>query len=113
MAAHNAVLRDTSRASEPLRDFVEHHGGHEHTDTRRQQDRPRPVVTTGDGRREWTIVVITSSSAGLLTAQDFGAGVDADRRFSYVVTPDRDLALDAGRSLLSRLPERPGRTLVS
>lgn len=54
-------------------------------------------------RREWTIVVITSSWTRLLTAHDFGdAGADADRRFSYVLTDDRDLAVEAGRSLLAR-----------
>lgn len=58
--------------------------------------------------------MITSSWTKLLTAHGFGdAGADADRRFSYVVTADRDLALDAGRSLLSRIPESPGRTPVS
>jgi hypothetical protein len=41
-----------------------------------------------------------------VVAPYFGdAGADADRRFSHVVTADRDLALDAGRSLLSRIPE--------
>ncbi len=51
----------------------------------------------------------------LLTAHDFGdAGADADRRFSYVLTADRDLALEAGRSLLSRIPEdAPAGTLAS
>ena len=54
-------------------------------------------------RREWTIVVITSSWTRLLTAHDFGdAGADADRRFSYVLTDDRDLAVEAARSLLAR-----------
>jgi EAL domain-containing protein (putative c-di-GMP-specific phosphodiesterase class I) len=57
-------------------------------------------------RREWTIVLITSARTRLLTAHDFGdAGADADRRFSYVVTEDRDLAIEAGRSLLARVPD--------
>jgi len=59
-------------------------------------------------RREWTIVLITSARTRLLTAHDFGdAGADADRRFSYVVTEDRDLAIEAGRSLLARVPDAP------
>ncbi len=59
--------------------------------------------------------MITSSWTKLLTAHGFGdAGADADRRFSYVVTADSDLALGVGRSLLSRIPEdAPARTLVS
>ena len=68
--------------------------------------RNAPLDDADPLRREWTIVVITSSWTKLLTAHDFGdAGADADRRFSYVVTDDRDLALEAGRSLLSRIPE--------
>lgn len=77
--------------------------------------RSAPLDAADPLRREWTIVVITSSWAKLLTAHDFGdAGADADRRFSYVVTDDRDLALEAGRSLLSRIPETaPARTAAS
>jgi DICT domain-containing protein len=77
--------------------------------------RNAPLDAADPLRREWTIVVITSSWTKLLTAHDFGdAGADADRRFSYVVTADRDLALEAGRSLLSRIPEdAPAPTLVS
>jgi EAL domain-containing protein (putative c-di-GMP-specific phosphodiesterase class I)/DICT domain-containing protein len=79
--------------------------------------RNAPLDAADPLRREWTIVVITSSWAKLLTAHDFGdAGADADRRFSYVVTADRDLALEAGRSLLSRIPDNapaPAGTLAS
>lgn len=65
-----------------------------------------PLDAADPLRREWTIVVITSSSTRLLTAHDFGdAGADADRRFSYVVTDDRDLAVEAARSLLARIPD--------
>jgi hypothetical protein len=53
---------------------------------------------------EWTVVVVGDHYTGALIARERGgAGPDADPRFDYVLTHDRDLVLAAGRSLLDRL----------
>ena len=42
--------------------------------------------------------------AGMLAAKDLGDdGPDRERRFEMVVTHDRDLVLEAARSLLDRI----------
>jgi EAL domain-containing protein (putative c-di-GMP-specific phosphodiesterase class I) len=53
---------------------------------------------------EWTVVVVGPHYAGALIARDLGdGGPDAERRFQFVVTHDRDLVEAAARSLLSRI----------
>ena len=81
--------------------------------------RHAPLDPADPLRREWTLVVITPTWATLLTAHDFGdvGRPEADRRFNFVLSHDRDLAVAASRSLLSRvweghqdpLPRRVGR----
>lgn len=58
---------------------------------------------------EWDVVVTTPHFAAALVARDLGdAGPDADRRFDFVVTYDRELVLAAARSLFARiLPTDP------
>lgn len=53
---------------------------------------------------EWDLVVVGPHFAAALLARDIGdGGVDAERRFDYVVTYDRDLVLAAAGSLLRRV----------
>jgi EAL domain-containing protein (putative c-di-GMP-specific phosphodiesterase class I) len=54
---------------------------------------------------EWTVVVIGAHYAGALIARDLDDAdvADMDRRFSFLITHDRDLVLAAGRSLMSRV----------
>ena len=50
---------------------------------------------------EWDVIVVGPHFAGALVARDLGDdGPDADRRFRYAITYDRDLVLAAARSLL-------------
>ena len=54
--------------------------------------------------QEWTIVVIGAHYAAALIARDLGDDLpDADRRFRFLITHDRDLVITAGRSLMSRV----------
>ena len=53
---------------------------------------------------EWTVVVIGPHYHGALIARDCGdSGPDLDRRFDFVLTQNRELVWQAGRSLMSRL----------
>jgi EAL domain-containing protein (putative c-di-GMP-specific phosphodiesterase class I) len=55
-------------------------------------------------RSEWTVIAVGPHFTGALVARDLGdTGPDLDRRFSYVVTHERDLVLAAARVLLNRL----------
>jgi EAL domain-containing protein (putative c-di-GMP-specific phosphodiesterase class I) len=52
-------------------------------------------------REEWDVVVVGPHYAAALTARDRGdTGPDRHRRFDYVITHDRDLVLEAARTLL-------------
>ncbi len=53
---------------------------------------------------EWVVCVVGPHFSGALIAKDRGdSGPDRERRFDFVITYDRDLVLDAARSLLSRV----------
>lgn len=53
---------------------------------------------------EWDVVVVGPHYAAALLARDLGdSGPDGDRRFSFVVTHDRALVLQAARALLLRV----------
>jgi len=53
---------------------------------------------------EWDVIMIGPHFAGALVARDCGDdGPDADRRFDFVITHDRDLVLRAAQPLLDRL----------
>ncbi len=74
---------------------------------------PRGVRTVSLQRddpltREWAIVVVSSHFAGALIAREITEPTapppaDALRRFSFVMTHDRELVVAAGRSLLYRI----------
>lgn len=71
--------------------------------------RSGPLDTSDPVRREWTIVVLGPDWSTLLTAQDVGDNcADLERRFDFVLTHDRTLAVDAARSLMSRIPSESG-----
>jgi len=54
---------------------------------------------------EWDIAVVGPHFAAALVARDLGDdGPDDDRRFAFVLTHDRGLAIAVARSLLSRIP---------
>ena len=56
---------------------------------------------------EWDVAVIAPHFAGLLAARELDdEGPDLDRRFDFVVTYDRDVVLDAARSLMGRVAPR-------
>ncbi|MET0458571.1 MAG: EAL domain-containing protein [Ilumatobacteraceae bacterium] len=58
--------------------------------------------------REWTVTVVGPHYAAALIASDLGDdGPDLDRRFRFLVTHDRDLVVDAARSLMSRITAAP------
>ncbi|CAA9504521.1 MAG: diguanylate cyclase/phosphodiesterase (GGDEF & EAL domains) with PAS/PAC sensor(s) [uncultured Solirubrobacteraceae bacterium] len=53
---------------------------------------------------EWSVVVIAPHFAGALVAVDLGdEGPDAERRFDYALTYDRDLVMTAASSLMRRV----------
>ncbi|WGL50561.1 EAL domain-containing protein [Nocardioides sp. BP30] len=53
---------------------------------------------------EWSLVVVGPHFAGALLARDLGdPGEDAERRFDYVVTYDRELVVAAASALLRRV----------
>lgn len=53
---------------------------------------------------EWTVVVVGPHYAGALIARDLGDdGPEADRRFQFTITHDRETVLGAGRSLMGRI----------
>ncbi len=59
-------------------------------------------------RQEWDIAVLGPHYAGALVARDLGDdGPEADRRFEFVLTFDRDLVVDVATSLISRLAANP------
>ena len=53
---------------------------------------------------EWVVVVVGPHFGGALIAKDLGdTGPDRERRFDAAITYDRDLVLDAARSLFDRI----------
>lgn len=53
---------------------------------------------------QWTIVIVGAHFASAFIARDLGdSGRDRDRRFEYFITHDRETAIAAGRSLMTRL----------
>jgi hypothetical protein len=54
--------------------------------------------------QEWDIAVLGPHYAGALVARDLGDdGPDAERRFEFVLTFDRELVVEVATSLISRL----------
>ncbi|WP_432975829.1 sensor domain-containing phosphodiesterase [Dactylosporangium sp. CA-233914] len=63
----------------------------------------RGIAFAGDDalRGEWNVIVVGPHFAGALVARDLAdTGPDAERRFTYALTYDRGLVLDAARALL-------------
>ncbi len=59
-------------------------------------------------RDEWCVIVVGPHSALALIARDLGdRGADGDRRFEYALTDDRDLVMQAARSLMLRVVAEP------
>jgi DICT domain-containing protein len=56
-------------------------------------------------RSEWDVVVVGAHFAGAFVARDLGdqGGIDADRRFEFFVTYDRELVLEAARALMVQI----------
>jgi EAL domain-containing protein (putative c-di-GMP-specific phosphodiesterase class I) len=55
-------------------------------------------------RGEWAVTVVGPHFSGALIAKDLGdQGPDRERRFDMAITYDRDLVLDAARSLFHRI----------
>lgn len=53
---------------------------------------------------EWNVIVISPQFAGALVARDLGdAGPDAQRRFDSIITHDRDVVIEAARTLIPHL----------
>jgi EAL domain-containing protein (putative c-di-GMP-specific phosphodiesterase class I)/RimJ/RimL family protein N-acetyltransferase len=53
---------------------------------------------------EWVVVVVGPHFGGALIARDLGdTGADRERRFEFAITYDRELVLDAARSLFDRI----------
>ena len=58
---------------------------------------------------EWNVIVVGPSYTGALVAQDLGdVGDTRYRRYEHVVTHDRDLVVEAARSLLRWIDRRQG-----
>ena len=56
--------------------------------------------------QEWTALVLAPHFASVLSARDLGdGGPDMERRFSYVLSHDRDLVVTLARALLTRVPQ--------
>ncbi len=59
-------------------------------------------------RDEWDVIVLTAHFAGVLAARDLGDhGPDDQRRFEYALSYNRELAVDAARALMTRVPGEP------
>ena len=55
-------------------------------------------------RGEWDVIMVGPHFAAALVARDCGDdGPDADRRFDFVITHDRDLVVRAAQPLLDKL----------
>jgi DICT domain-containing protein len=55
-------------------------------------------------RGEWDVIMVGPHFAAALVARDCGDdGPDADRRFDYVITHDRELVVRAAQPLLDKL----------
>jgi EAL domain-containing protein (putative c-di-GMP-specific phosphodiesterase class I) len=62
------------------------------------------IPTDDNLRGEWDVAVVGPHFAGAFVARDLGDhGADSDRRFDYFTTYDRELAVDAARTLLRRI----------
>jgi DICT domain-containing protein len=58
---------------------------------------------------EWNVIVVGPSYTGALVAQDLGdVGDTRHRRYEHIVTHDRDLVVEAARSLLRWIDRRQG-----
>lgn len=56
--------------------------------------------------QEWTALVLSPHYAAVLSARDLGDDLpDMTRRFSYVLSHDRDLVVTLARALLTRVPQ--------
>jgi len=56
---------------------------------------------------EWNVIVVGPNYTGALVARDLGeTGEDRHRRYDHIVTHDRDLVVEAARSLLSGIGRR-------
>jgi EAL domain-containing protein (putative c-di-GMP-specific phosphodiesterase class I) len=64
-------------------------------------------------RGEWNVLLVGPHYAAALVARDLGdSGTERDRRFAFAITHDRDLVVQAARSLLRCLaPVGPGALL--
>jgi DICT domain-containing protein len=58
---------------------------------------------------EWDVVVVGPHQAAALIARDLGdTGPDRERRFAHTLVEDRELVLQAARSLMLRIAGRSG-----
>jgi len=58
--------------------------------------------------REWNVIVVGPNYTGALVARDLGETGDDDyRRYEHIVTHDRDVVVDAARSLLRWIGRNP------
>ena len=65
-------------------------------------------------RHEWDVVTVGPHHAAALIARDLGdSGPEGDRRFSYVLTHDREVVVQAARSLLRRVVASVGSRQLS
>jgi EAL domain-containing protein (putative c-di-GMP-specific phosphodiesterase class I) len=62
------------------------------------------VHATDPLRLEWTVAVVSPHFAAALTAYDLGEEAPEDRRYEFVLTYDRELAVGAAASLMARVP---------
>jgi DICT domain-containing protein len=55
-------------------------------------------------RAEWNVIVLDSQFAAAFSARDLGdRGEDAERRFDFCMTYDRELVIAAARTLMERI----------
>jgi EAL domain-containing protein (putative c-di-GMP-specific phosphodiesterase class I) len=65
-------------------------------------------------RHEWNVIVIGPHQAAALVAHDLGdAGPERERRFDFAVTHDRELVVEAARSLLRWLTPIRANTVLA
>ena len=54
---------------------------------------------------EWQVIVLSADYAGAFLARDLGdRGLDADRRYEFIYTHDRDTVVTAAKAFLAELP---------
>ena len=65
--------------------------------------RGRSLPASDPAAREWAVAVVAPHFAAALSAHDLGEGEPPERRYAFVLTHDREMAVGCAASLMARL----------